>query len=63
MCGRSDGAMRWALEAIAAGVGGSDLATWTLARVAEWEESEREKRQQMDRLMRVASGRMPDDAA
>lgn len=47
MCGRNDGPMRWAMEAIAAGVGGPDLATWTLAREDELQKAHDERKSLM----------------
>lgn len=63
MCGRNDGPMRWAMEAIAAGVGGPDLATWTLAREDERAAAEEERSRVMHDLFRAGAGRLPDDAA
>lgn len=64
MCGRNDGPMRWAMEAIAAGVGGPDLATWTLAREDERAAAEGERRRVVrEHLFSAGAGRLPDDAA
>lgn len=42
MCGRVSRQARWALEAIAAGVAGAELATWVLKREDEAEAESRD---------------------